>query len=112
MLWVPDHSSCFTTCAHRGRCPVLRLCGKLGLRETVQLHCAVHAGMRAPRRQTISPEGAFHRSGSSVLIICCQCVANVLLMCWLRPSIGPEGTRRSLHKYPKNVVKYSKDVKK
>ena len=36
MLWVPDHRSSFTTCAHRTPGPVLRQCGKLGLIKTVQ----------------------------------------------------------------------------
>jgi hypothetical protein len=36
MLWVADHRSTFTTCAHRTPGPVLRQCGKLGLIKTVQ----------------------------------------------------------------------------
>lgn len=46
MLLVQDHRCSFTTCGHRAPCPVLQQRRKLGLRETVQAHCAGHAGMQ------------------------------------------------------------------
>jgi hypothetical protein len=50
MLWVPDHHSRFTTCAHRAPCPVLRRCGKPSLSKIVLAHCAGHAGMQTDAR--------------------------------------------------------------